>query len=170
MTRKILNPVCSEAVFRLGGREFRVDTSRCEEESFASELAEMDDKDIRDYRFIDNIGGGADFPTIEKLIAARKQLGREAFAKIPPEAIRALDRETIAIVVGEGCHLVRRPGQLLEALLAEGVGAEVAVLGSEKARQISALFRRWKSGEITGEEFRARALSLCFGGRNGENP
>jgi hypothetical protein len=169
--RKILNPVCSEAVFRLGGREFRVDTSRCEEESFASELAEMDDKDIRNYRFIDNIGGGADFTTIEKLIAARKQLGREAFAKIPMDMIRQMDpSETIAVVVGRDCHLVRRPGQLLEALLTEGVEAEVAVLGSEKARQIGALFKRWKSGEMTREEFRAEALSCCFGGRNGENP
>jgi hypothetical protein len=160
--RKILNPVCSEAVFRLGGREFRVDTSACEEEYLASELAEMDDEDIRDYTYVENVGGGADFPAIERLIAARRQLGKRAFAKMPPEVIRSMDRETIAIVVGGECHLIKRPGQLLEVLLAEGVGAEVAVLSSEKARQIRALFRRWKGGEMTRDEFRARALSLLF--------
>jgi hypothetical protein len=159
----ILNPTCSEAVFRLGGEMFYVHTDDSDEvESFGEQLKEVeDDEALESYEPLDNIGGGADFYALEKLIELRKKLGKELFRRVPRERMWDIDEQTVAVVLGKECHVARSPEELFAALLEEGKEAEAVEL-SESAKKICRLFRGWKEGKMTKEEFRGKALAVLL--------
>ena len=158
-----LNPTCSEAVFRLGGELFEVDTSTISErELFVERLKRMDDGELDDYEPLENRGGGANFYALEYLIEARKQLGKEIFFRLPSDIVNEIDEGVIALVVGrERYYLPRSPEELFLVLLREGEEVEVAALRTE-ANKICQLFRGWKKGEMTREQFRAKALAILL--------
>jgi hypothetical protein len=163
LKKTVPNPTCSEAVFRLGGEMFYVHTDDSDEvESFGEQLKEVeDDEALESYEPLDNRGGGADFYALEKLIKLRKKLGKELFRRVPRERMWDIDEQTVAVVLGKECHIASRPEEFFAALLEEGKEAEAVAL-SESAEEILRLFRGWKEGKITKEEFRAKALALLL--------
>jgi hypothetical protein len=149
--KEILNPVCSEAVFRLGARKFCVNTAMGDDiEKFFRKIARMNDATLEKYEFLDNEGGGADVDFVEGLIDLRLELGKEAFRGVPVEA---LWNEAV-LVIGRGFRISGSPGQLLSALLEEGTSADIAVLRGEEREirkdiphQIIDLYREYKRGK-----------------------
>jgi len=156
------NPVCSEAVFRLGGELLEISTESADSlDYFVEWLKTADDDRLDDYEPLDNVGGGANFELLEALIEARKQLGKGAFSKLPTDVAWKWEEKTIAVVVGKECHLPKSLEELYLALLREEREAEVAVVRPE-AEEICRLFRRWKRGKMTKEQFKAKALALLL--------
>jgi hypothetical protein len=164
---KILNPVCSEAVFRIGGESIRLKTDSFPEEGFerfVKALKKASETDLRRCKVVED--GGADLDLLWKLVRLRKDLGKETFAKIT--SIDLWEIEEKVIVIGKHLHIVDRPGEFFSALLEEGPSARVSFgryVRVETLRKINSLFERWKRGEIKREEFRAEALSCCFEGK-----
>ena len=79
----ILNPNCSEAVFRLDGKVWRVETDYGESiENFVKKLAKSCPKDpFRSYKFIRNEGGGANVLLLESLICLASLYKRNIISK-----------------------------------------------------------------------------------------
>ena len=155
-----LNPTCSEAVFRLGGKMLKLSAdSRSELEWFVEWLKTADDGELDGCEI--HIGGGGLFYVLANLVKARRQLGRETFSKIPIDKAWEAGNWVIAVVVGKECHLPQSREELFLALLREGKEAEVAVLEPE-AEEICRLFKEWKRGEMTREQFRGKALALLL--------
>jgi hypothetical protein len=160
---KILNPVCSEAVFRIGKRDILVHTDITDGswERFVKALKTASETDLRRCRVVED--GGADLDLLWRLVELRKDLGRETFAKISSMVL--FDIEDEVVVIGKHFHIAERPGELFSALLEEGRNARVYFgknVKNEAMSKIDILFRRWKEGKITRERFRAEGLSTLF--------
>lgn len=159
----VLNPTCSEAVFRLGDEEFEVSTENgADLFEFLKTLKEMDE--IGAFEAIDNVGGGANFYAIELAINLKKTLGD----RFDPEKVYDLvwdaEESDVAVVAGKEMVLAKSPEQLFSLLMEHGREAEALEMWAtdQKTREILLLFRGWKEGKITKEEFRAKALALLL--------
>ena len=158
-----LNPVCSEAVFRLGEKWFRLWTDiKDDMRWFVRWLKNADDGELDGYRTIDDGRGEAHIYIIKGLIKARRRLGKRAFSRLPADVAWEWEEGTIAVVVGRKRHyLPKKPEELFLALLREGEQAEAVAVRPE-AKKLCELFRKWKEGKMTREQFRAKALAILL--------
>jgi hypothetical protein len=118
---KILNPVCSEAVFRIGGESIRLKTDSFPEEGFerfVKALKKASETDLRRCKVVED--GGADLDLLWKLVRLREDLGKETFAKITSIDLWEIDEKVI--VIGKHLHIVDRPGEFFS--VTAGRGAE----------------------------------------------
>jgi len=118
----LLNPNCSEAVFKLDGKEFRVSTDWGESiEIFAEELISMKD-DLQEepfFEFVENNGGGANFEEIETVITLftllkKGELTEEEFKKVASDVWSYgkkpdyVDNKYVAIKEREGIRIFKK--------------------------------------------------------------
>ena len=152
----MLNPTCSEVVYRLGKRKYIVDTSGVKEgdiERFVERLARARKLD---FSIVSSSGGSTDF--IGWLARLRETMGREEFYAFGKslaysyQGDEGLDPEVL-VKRGEEIILIGRPFEL-ERALEEGYRI-LAFVEKEKAKKIRELMR-------SGRNLRAEILALLL--------
>ena len=156
-----LNPTCSEAVFRLGGRVFRIWTDRYPT-GLVDELIETGAGG--DYEPLDNNGGGADFKYVERMLKVYKDYKRKV---LDEEDLRKIDEayeEDLPILLADGeIHKVNRVSQLSGILLASRPKKVYLVPWAPgEMRELLELYRSLQNGRIDEVEFRAICLARSF--------
>lgn len=156
-----LQPTCSEAVFKLGEVRYEIYTDEGSSlDAFVKTLAEVDDSDVECYEPLDNIGGGADFELIERLIEIRKVLGKKIFKMLLEKNANFddLDTQKPWLIRGDTVRELNSPSDFLKLKKTD----KVFTGPDSEFGKLTEIFNEYSSGKIGRKKYIAKILANSF--------